>query len=545
MAGLLGTVPPIGEYFSPVKIVVMLVVVTLWFCVAPLVHKDVRKVRGPQAVWSGAVLGVGSLSLLIWLLSPSFAVGLMIFLVLTAAVLTAYVVYRNGRVNEESRILTADHIRSLMKGSHRRQVRLMTKLKVYTHDGKIVTPPNEETGDPEECEAYNLAQDLLYDLVWRRASEAELAPATGETHVRYVIDGVLNERPMMSLAHSEAIIQYLKPLAGMNPEDRRRPQNGSITVDLAGSPMEINLFNTGTTGGQRMQFRVVQEFVQTHLAELGMSADVLAKVRAMNQSGNGILLVSGMPRSGITSTLYSLLREHDSFIRQLVTLEARPQIDLENITQNAYGEATNLPNALGSAMRRDPDVILVDLCEDRKTAQMIVESAPAKMFLVGMHATESFGALAKWIKLGGNTAGAIANLRGVLCQILVRKLCPSCKESYRPDPQLLAKANLSGQNIEFFYRPPSHSGVDEKGRAVAVCHTCQGSGYFGRTAVFELLEVDDELRQLVMRGATLSQLKAACRKKDMLYLQEQAVRMVIQGVTGIQEVIRVSQQEKV
>ena len=127
--------------------------------------------------------------------------------------------------------------------------------------------------------------------------------------------------------------------------------------------------------------------------------------------------------------------------------------------------------------------------------------------------------------------------------MLIRKLCPSCREAYKPDPALLAKANLPAQKIVNFYRPPSRPAVDEKGRPI-ICNTCQGSGYFGRTAVFELLEMTGELRQLVAAGGPLTQVQASCRKNKMLYLQEQALRKVVEGLTSIQEVLRVTQQGK-
>ena len=125
--------------------------------------------------------------------------------------------------------------------------------------------------------------------------------------------------------------------------------------------------------------------------------------------------------------------------------------------------------------------------------------------------------------------------------MLLRKLCTNCREAYRPDPQLLAKANLPADRIDKFHRPPTQPLTDEKGNPI-VCPACQGMGYYGRTAVFELLEVTEELQELVTANASASQIKAACRKRNMLYLQEQGLRKVIAGVTSIREVIRVSQQ---
>ncbi len=414
----------------------------------------------------------------------------------------------------------------------------VNKVKLYDHDSRIIAPT--PTWPAEDIEAYNHAQDFLYDMLWRRASEGDITPDGDHARVRLVIDGMITQIEEIELARSEAMIQFLKAPAGMNPEDRRRPQKGQISVDLAQGATEITLATAGTTGGQRLLLRVRQEIIQTRLAELGMSGPVLAAVREMCKHP-GLVLVSGRGGSGVTSTLYSLLREHDSFTQQIVTFEKNQAIELENVTQNRYEADDGLAAALVSALRRDPDVLLVDTCPNAQSAEVVVEAAEKKSVILGISASETFVALAKWVKTCGQAGPALANLRGVLCQMLVRKLCPNCREKYRPDPQILAKVNIPADKVEAFYRPPSKPRVDEKGNPI-ICPTCQGTGYYGRTGVFELLEVTDEIRQLVADGSPLGAIKAACRKNKMLYLQEQALAKVIAGVTSIQEVIRVSQE---
>ena len=548
MTGLLATtilaaVPAPGGYCSPVKIVVMLLAVLPWLLVTPWVQKEAKRLRLPELVWTCAALGTGALSLLLWLLIPAYLLGLPIYAVLTGAVLVAFVVYRDGRVQAGQKVFSKKHLASLVAPRRPKKIAVAQKVKVYSSDNKIVLPPNPESADDAERQAYNLVQDLLHDLLWRRASEADLSPIGQQTRVRYVIDGVASDQSPLPLHDSEAVIQYLKAISGADPEELRRPQNGKIAVDLAGHPVDISLATAGTTGGQRMQFRIIQESIRTRLGELGMAGDVLEHIRANNQTGSGLVIVSGRPGMGVTSTLYSLLRDHDAFIKQLVSLEARVEVELENVTQQAYKEPAALPGMLTSALRRDPDVVMIDQCHDAETAEIVAQAAAEKSILLGMSAGDSFVALAKWVKLRGDAAEALRPLRAILCQVLLRKLCPACREAYRPDPQMLSKANLPSAKIENFHRPPSKPLTDEKGRPYT-CPTCQGSGYLGRTAAFELLEVTDELRQMVAAGASLTDIKKACRKNKMLYLQEQALRKVIEGETSIQEVLRVSQPPK-
>ena len=531
--------PPEGGFLSVVKIVTMLVLAVPWLMSAPWIHRDSQVVRAPRDLWGSVVLAVGAAAFAVWLLLPYFLAGLLLYVLTIIALWVSYLAYRNGRVDQKSRITIATMFLPMPKVEAEK---ILTKLRVYDSAGQIVIPPHENA-DAGVIHAYNLAQDLLYDMVWRRAGNVDLTPIGADARIRFVIDGVPVSRPALALGESEAVIQYLKPIAGMDALERRRPQKGRIAVDNVGTQIDIVLATAGTTGGQRMQFHVVQEFIQTDLNELGMAPEILERIRQINKLTHGLFIVSGMPNSGVTSTLFSLLREHDAFIKQLATLEVSASVDLENITHHSYGDSANLAGELASVLRRDPDVVVVDNCPDIETSGLIRRAAQRKMILLGMRASDSFTALAKWVKVCGDPAAAMESLHGVLCQMLMRVLCENCREPYRPDPQLLAKANIPADKIELFYRPPTKPLTDEKGN-VMICSRCQGSGYYGMMAVFELLELSDEVKKLVVDGASLPQVRAAARKRKMLYLQEQALRSVISGRTSIQEVIRVSQKEK-
>ncbi len=529
-----------GGYISIPKVLTILVFTIPWLYFAPWVQKDTIKVRTSQTVWCLAVLGAGGFGILLWLLLPFFFAGMAVYAVLTSAAFMAYIVHRNSRVVDKAKVLTGSHLRKVFGKKEKLETDVVSRIKVYDTHTRIVLAPDPAKATPEEINAYNLAQELLHDAAWRRASEVDVCPEGSQAKVRYVIDGMVVERPALPLGDSETIIQYIKPLAGLEVEERRRPQQGQISMDLPSGATDVAVTTAGTTGGQRLQLKIVREAVRTDIGELGMDNETLAKVLRMNSAGNGIIIVSSKSHNGTTSTLYSLLRQQDAFVKQLVTLESKPDADMENITQNAYGDSSNLASALAAALRRDPDVVMVDNCEDPRAAALLLEAAADKTILLGMKASSSFSAMAKWVQVCGNAPAAMKPLLGVLCQVLVRTLCTNCREAYRPDPQLLAKANIPGQNIDKFYRPPTKPLTDPKGNPI-VCPSCQGIGYIGRTAVFELIEVTDELRQIVASNASISEIKAVCRKNKMLYLQEQALRKVIDGQTSIQEVVRVTQ----
>ena len=541
MIAALSDAASVGGHFSIIKILLMIVMAVPWMLVAPWIHHDSKLIRAPQTAWSAGILAAGGVGFLIWLLMPFYALGLGVYVVFVGATLGAYLGYRSSRVDESMKLASGGFWQSFLGKPKSEKVKVVTQVKLYDDHARIVPPPKDDSPALERA-SYNAAQELLHDMMYRRAGEVDLVPAGQEARVRMVIDGVLGDHEPIDLATSDAIIQYLKAPAGMSLEERRRPQQGRIAMELDGKQTDVELTTAGTTGGQRMQFSIVEEVVRTDLEGLGLGGDLLERLRAIGDAGNGLLIVCSPPRNGMTSSLYALLRDQDAYVKQLVSLEAKTVVDLENVTQTEYGRDEDLPKALASAIRRDPDVIMIDRCPDQQTADMIREVTQTKYVMLGVKARDSFTAMAKWLKVAGSKQ-AVQTLRGVLCQVLLRKLCEDCREAYVPDPKMLAKANISASNVGSFYRrrvPPEVPTKDDPGP----CPTCQESGYFGRTGAFEFMEITDEIRQLVVSGADVRQIKAACRKNKMLNLQEQSLRKVIAGITSIKEVIRVSQENK-
>ena len=537
---MLGVLPT-GGYFSLVKILVMIVLLLPWLYACTWVHRDTKAVHVSQVGWPSAVLGAGAAGVLLWLLIPIYAVGTLLYMALAYGSCISYVVMRNRKVIPSARVLTSEHIASLFKSKKSQIVGIVQRLKIYDALGRPVLPPTED--QPSECQTYNLTQDFLHSVVIFRASQADMVAGGDQAVVRFIVDGVLQKRPPLEPADAEGVINYIKDKAGLDVEDRRRPQNGKIGVEMGAVTLDIMVAAAGTNQGQRVLLKVVQEATRTNLDELGMSEDVQQRLENLNEGRSGLIIVSGSGGSGVTSTIYSLMRRQDAFMKQLATLEARPAVDLENVTQSSYEDQTQLPDRLSSLMRRDPDVMAIDRCDTGPGAAVIVEAAAAKSMILGMSADSAFKALAKWLKLAGDArAEAVRPLLAVTCQTLLRKLCPTCKEAYRPARDLLARLNLPADRIDKFYRPPTKPLVDEKG-VPRICETCRGTGYFGRTGAFEMLELNDEIRELILAGAALNRIRAACRKNKMLYLQEQGLRKVIEGVTSIDEVIRVSKKK--
>jgi len=551
----IANVPELTMTAPAVKAIIMLLFTMPWLWLATWVNDDAILARADRKKWNAITVAGGAVGLLLWLVMPYYVVGLLFYLVLAAGGLLAYVADRNDRVGPEKKVLTRDHLASLFAGKKRAKrkpldMELLTKVTIYDNYEKIVFPPDLGTAQEKDIRTYNHVQEFLHDVAWRRASEVALTPAAKESRVIYVIDGVAHEQPSVPPAQAEGMIQFIKEISGMEVDEVRRPQKGKLSIDAqdinARADMEVSA--AGTTGGQRLIFRIIQEVVRINLGELGMPDDILGQIGSIAQTKNGLFICAGRRGSGVTSTLYSMLRQRDAFMNHITTLESKPPIDLENVTQNTYGEDANMAKALSLAVQRGLDVLMVDQIPDGEAAKMLADLAAKKPVLVGMQANDTFSALAKWVQLVGDANTAVQILRGVVCQMLVRQLCPKCKVAYKPDTAKLAKMNLASGTIDNFYRPPSEAedgaAAGKAGKEAEVCPDCQGSGYKGRVAVFELLKLTPETRQLIIDGATVAQIRAAARKNKMLYLQEMAMQRVMDGTTSVQEVIRVMQQQQ-
>jgi type II secretory ATPase GspE/PulE/Tfp pilus assembly ATPase PilB-like protein len=228
-------------------------------------------------------------------------------------------------------------------------------------------------------------------------------------------------------------------------------------------------------------------------------------------------------------------------MNRIHTLERRILTTVDNITQEKYegGNAdVNYARALQAILRREPDIVVVGECEDRETAMVATRAAAGdRKVYMGIHAKDCFEAVSKYLTFLNDNRLAATALLGVLNQRLIRILCEECREAFEPDPATLKKLNLPADKIDKFYRPPSEVRKDRRGREIS-CPRCQGTGYVGRTGIFELLTVDAAIRRLFVEGAPMNRVKAQCRKNKMYYLQEEGLLKVIDGTTSMNEILR-------
>lgn len=553
-SALLAALPQSGDYFHPVKIAIYLLCVLLWAHNSAWVQKDTLRVKVPSGMWVAMVFGSGALALVLWLLVPMFWLGLLLFAVLYGTCCIIYVVFRNGRVAPGQTVMTIAHLQRIAKGnkgSSPDEGFTKDRVRIKAADGK---PPKWPT-DPDQNAAYAALQELLFDAIWRRASDVRVDLAPDQPlKIIYRIDGVDRLREPIEAEHGPRLFAHLKRIAGLNPDEHRRPQVGRFkgTIGAGGKgdkSVDVECKTSGSTAGERFALKIVSEESKLRLPDVGFTPKQAPIITELVKQPRGLILVSGPKGGGLTSTLYAMLREHDAFLQNIHSLEVSKDQEVENITQHVFdsqgGEVT-YGKRLRSILRMEPDVCMISDLADAETAQVVATYAKAgKKLYLGIQARDAFSALQKYIQAVGDPAAASNGLIAVTGQRLVRILCATCRKGYKPDPAILKKANLPLGENRPFYRPPNPNEVevDKQGNPI-VCPICQGSGYYGRTGVFELLVIDDDMRLLMSKGTPVAAIKAEARKRGMLYLQEVALHKVYEGLTSINEVLRVTKDEQ-
>ncbi len=539
---VLAQAPTSGIYIDPFKLAALLVLFTLWALYAQWTDKDTIAVNTYREIWNLANILGATVGLIAWLLLPHFWIGLAIFVVLNGSIAIAYVLHRNARVVEEDRILTREHIGRLLRGGKDKQQKLAEvkeRVRLADADERRVEIPEE----PEARHQYALVQDLLFDALWRRAGRVDILPAGPQARVRLVIDGVASERDPLPREDAEAILFFLKKIAGLDTEERRKPQRGKMRATIGDTEYEIQVRTQGSTAGEALSLRIIGQEKNFKVDDLGLTESQLEQMRQVIEADHGLVLVSALPGGGLTTTLYSLIRSHDAFLLNIQTLEYEQEMEVENVTQRVYTPSEEKPFSaeLQRLVRADPDVVLLPEVRDRPSAEIATEAAARKVkVIVGLRATDVFDAYRRWAQQVGDPKRVAKATLAVTHQRLLRKLCPTCKTAYKPDAALMRKLNLPANAM--LYKPPEPE-YDKHGNPI-VCQHCQGTGYVGRTAVFNVIVFDDELRQMVLAAKSLSELKTAAAAKGVRSLQQHALEKVLAGETSIEEVIRATRTPK-
>ncbi len=533
-----------GGYVSIIKLAAFAVLFFAWLPLLLWVNRDAGFVKTNVFNWTVMIFIAGAAGAIIWLLIPLFLIGILLYIIAIGTISLAYVMHRNARVDEFQKVLTAEHIKSLFVNEDKKIKAISKGLGFITANGNEVPPPLPKT---PEFLGYKIAQEFFDDVLWRRVSDAVFIPSTQGHTLHYRVDGINIKQPEREKEDMDFFLRYIKHLADLDINERRKPQKGLFNVRKDSEKIQWELSSSGTTAGEQIRLRLVKEYSVMKIDETGLFPEQVEQIKQIRDGGSGVFIISGPKQSGVTSTFYAMIRNHDPFMNNINTLERNLAGDLPNVTQNIFklsdtGTST-YPRRLQTMLRTGPDIVGVADVQDTKSASLICAAAKDdKILYITLETQSALAALGAWIKLVGDKNLVADTLTGICNQRLIRVLCDKCKEAYEPNRDLLKKFNLPADKIKLFYResPPQY---DKHGKPI-LCEHCQGTGFYSRMGVFETIIITDRLRDAIKNCKTLAEIGSQFRRAKMLYLQEQALRKVAEGTTSVNEVIKkFSQQE--
>jgi general secretion pathway protein E len=391
----------------------------------------------------------------------------------------------------------------------------------------------------DEAPIIRLVNALMAQSVKERASDIHIEPFERHIAVRFRVDGVLYEiiRPPKRFAAS--ITSRIKVMAGLDIAEKRIPQDGRIKIKVAGRDIDIRLSTVPTSHGERIVMRLLDKTaVLKDLEYIGMGDQALAYMNEMIQKAYGIILVTGPTGSGKTTTLYACLAKINSPVRNIITVEDPVEYQLGGIGQIQVNAKVGLTFAAGlrAILRQDPDVVMVGEIRDRETAEIAIQaSLTGHLVFSTLHTNDSAGAVTRLVDMGVEPFLVASSVVCMMAQRLVRNLCPHCKKPVVPTESELRQLGYSRER--FLEVTPGHV------YAATGCQECLDTGYMGRTGIYELLVVDDEIRQLIMDNVDSNSIKKRAIAKGMLTLRDDGGRKVMRGDTSIAEILRVTQDD--
>jgi general secretion pathway protein E len=401
---------------------------------------------------------------------------------------------------------------------------------------EVLSDSVEENGDliemAQEASVVRLVNEILEEAINERASDIHIEPYEHDLKIRYRVDGVLHNTnvPPQIRRFQAAIISRIKILANMNIAEKRLPQDGGFKVKFKNREIDFRVSVIPTAFGEGVVLRILdKQSSLVSLEQLGMGASLLELFEKLISQPHGIILVTGPTGSGKTTTLYASLSKIVSDEIKILTVEDPIEYQLEGINQVQVHTKIHLTfaSALRSFLRHDPDVVLVGEIRDTETAEVAINaSLTGHLVFSTLHTNDAATAPTRMLDMGIEPFLISSSLEGVLAQRLVRRICPECKEQYEPDPAMLP--------ADFPYQPgqPLYRGTG--------CRRCINTGYEGRVGIFELLQLNEEIRELIVQRSSASKILDVGRRHGLRLLREDGFDKAIAGETTIEEVVRVT-----
>ena len=438
--------------------------------------------------------------------------------------------------------------RSAIEGMLKKSESSQRVLDEATEEFQIQVLKEEEFGDDDltverltsdSSPIIRLVDSTIYTAIQRRASDIHIETQDDAVYVKYRIDGVLQNamRPIAKRFHS-SILSRIKVMAELDIAEKRVPQDGRFRLRVPGKTIDFRVSVMPSVHGEDAVIRILdkqsmsEQFTELRLDILGFPDQELKRFRKYIREPYGMVLVTGPTGSGKTTTLYAALAEIRTIEDKIITIEDPVEYQLKGITQIPINEKKGLTFARGlrSILRHDPDKVMVGEIRDPETAQIAIQSAlTGHLVFTTVHANNVFDVLGRFLNMGVEPYQFISALNCVMAQRLVRKICVACKHPVTPDPAMIAESAIDPALLA------GHTLYEGAG-----CIECSGTGFKGRMAICELLDLTDHIREIILEKRPISEVKRAAKEQGMRLLRESAVERVLEGTTTLREINKVT-----
>lgn len=395
-------------------------------------------------------------------------------------------------------------------------------------------PETEDLLEQEDdAPIIRLINAILTEAVKTSASDIHIETYEKDLVVRFRVDGVLREIVKPKRALAPLLVSRIKVMARLDIAEKRVPQDGRISLRVGGKEVDIRVSTMPSSNGERIVLRLLDKQAgRLELKRIGMTERDLGLMRKTVYRPHGILLVTGPTGSGKTTTLYAALTEINDRTRNILTVEDPIEYNLPGVGQTQVNTKVDMTFARGlrAILRQDPDVVMIGEIRDIETAEIAVQaSLTGHLVLSTLHTNSAVGAVTRMVDMGVEPFLISSSLIGVMAQRLVRTLCPHCKEAYHPDPEVCEFLDADPDNPPEIFRPTG-------------CQECNQLGYRGRVGIYEVIEVDEGMRQLIHRQAGEMELEAYARKRGPS-IHADGVLKILSGTSSVEEVLRVTHRD--
>ncbi len=521
---------------SVIKPILFVAVLLLWAAAAGRLDKDAEFYYLNRNMWNLIHMIAAAIGFGIMLIVPIFFAGLVLGLIVLAGDVISYSYYRNAKVPKKARweMLLQFIIRQIneIKKAH---VQHSARVKLLTADERVRDVPM--ANDPN-AEAHDAFAEAVCFAIPREAEKIDLLIDAGKGALVVTIDGLAYPQETLETRVALQLLDYLKNAIGMDTAERRKKQSGQLKIDVENFGRHtLDLETAGSSRGVSMTMAIdPARRVNMQIDKLGFLELQQPAVKKITSGLTGVVLIAAPAKHGGTTTLYSLLQHHDPYTSSVMTLEEEVLFEAEGVSHNKVAEGAGpqqFNDQLASIIRSDPNVLMLSRLADAETARRIAQSAREIRFYVPLNAPDTFTAVRMWMKLIGDKKTAIESLSAVVAQRLVRKLCPTCRTTYKPDPGALKKLNLPDKVTKLYHA----TGQVMSGNKQRECPVCLGMAYRGRIGIFEIMLIDAQARSF-LAAEDYNHLRGYLRKHKMLMLQEAGLSRVVEGVTDIKEITR-------